>query len=142
MEPEHLPVEAMHYTVAQYYSEAEQGIPIGDERYFDGDLRHHLRLGRKPAARDVGQGAEPGEPAGAFLRTHRAELIRRMSYWTGEPPGLAQALIDFLIGRADVLELRTNGREAATLIELTAFGTAVLLNYRYTDALGGREPSP
>jgi hypothetical protein len=30
------------------------------------------------------------------------------------------------------------GLEAATLIELTAFGTAVMMNYRYTDQLAER----
>jgi hypothetical protein len=33
--------------------------------------------------------------------------------------------------------LRVRGLEASTLIELTAFGTAVMMNYRYTDALDG-----
>ena len=32
------------------------------------------------------------------------------------------------------LELRVTGLEAATLIELTAFGTAVMMHWRYTRA--------
>ena len=39
--------------------------------------------------------------------------------------------------RADELALRVRGLEASTLIELTAFGTAVMMNFRYTDALDG-----
>jgi len=35
-----------------------------------------------------------------------------------------------------VLELRVGGLEASTLIELTAFGTAVVMNHRYTRVLG------
>jgi hypothetical protein len=73
------------------------------------------------------------------MRRHQAELVSRMSYWTREPPGLVRALLDFLAQRADALGLVFEGRVAATLIELTSFGTAVLLNYRYTDALGRRE---
>ena len=158
VEPEHLPVDAMHYTVAQYYRAAEEAIPIGDERYFDGDLRTIFRAaGRAGGGEGDGEGgaegggegggegdgeggeAREGESASAFLRAHRAELVSRMAYWTGEPPGLVRALLDFLTHRVDALGLRARDREASTLIELTAFGTAVLLNYRYTDALGGRE---
>jgi len=130
VEAEHLPVEAMHYTVAEHYREAEQSIPIGDERYFDGDLR------------TIFAGPAGAETAGAFLRAHRPELVSRVSYWTGEPPGLVRTLFDFLAERADALQVYVGEREASTLIELTAFGTAVILNYRYTDELGGREVAP
>jgi hypothetical protein len=33
------------------------------------------------------------------------------------------------------LDVRVGGLEAATLIELTAFGTAVVMNHRYTNTL-------
>ena len=45
--------------------------------------------------------------------------------------------IDFLRDRSDRLNLKLSGLEAATLIELTAFGTAVMMNYRYTNAIDG-----
>jgi hypothetical protein len=34
------------------------------------------------------------------------------------------------------MDLRAGGLEASTLIELTAFGTAVVMNHRYTRTLG------
>ena len=39
--------------------------------------------------------------------------------------------------RAARLYLRATGLEAATLIELTAFGTAVMLHWRYTRVFRG-----
>jgi hypothetical protein len=45
--------------------------------------------------------------------------------------------VDFLMERCRLLELRMRGLEAATLIELTAFGTAVMMNYRYTNTVDG-----
>ncbi|HSJ15627.1 MAG TPA: hypothetical protein VK939_14485 [Longimicrobiales bacterium] len=123
---EHLPVDAMHYTVEEHYREAERSIPLTDERHFDGDLRTIFR------------GDADAGSAAAFLRAHRGELVRRMAYWSGEPPGIVRAFLEFLAQRAEALELRAGGREASTLIELTAFGTAVLVNYRYTDVLGAR----
>ena len=49
--------------------------------------------------------------------------------------------VDLIADRADKLGLAVRGREASTLIELTAFGTAVVMNYRYTDDFTGERPS-
>ena len=123
--PEHLPVETMHYTVAEHYTEAESGIPVPDDRHFDGDLR------------TIFPGTPDGEPAADFIRSHRREVVRRLAYWTGEPAPVVRGFVDFLTGRAEALELKVGALESSTLIELVAFGTAVLMNYRHTDALGG-----
>ena len=118
----------MEFTVAEHYAQLPAELPLEDERYFDGDLRTLF------AAEEDAPG---GEPAGVFILGHRLEITGRIAYWTGEPPGVVGAFIDHLAERAGVLRLRVSGLEAATLIELTAFGTAVMMNYRYTNALGG-----
>jgi hypothetical protein len=43
-----------------------------------------------------------------------------------------RALVRALRDRAATHSLRVSGLEAATLIELTAFGTAVMMHWRYT----------
>ena len=53
---------------------------------------------------------------------------------------LPRRFLALLIERVAVLGLHVRGLEASTLIELTAFGTAVMMNYRYTDALDGTRP--
>jgi hypothetical protein len=128
-----LPVEAMHYTVEEHYRSSEERLPIEDERHFDGDLR---TIFASPAD------APQGERAADFLRRHRREVVRRIAYWTGESATTLRAFVDFLAARADVLDLRVAGLEAATLIELTSFGTAMIMNYRYTNVLGRRKGSP
>jgi hypothetical protein len=122
-----LPVDAMHYTVQEHYYELEQKLPLDDERFFDGDL---LTIFGDPTANGG------GPDAATFLREHRRELVGRIAYWTGEGSGIVGALIDLLARRAAELALRVRLRESSTLIELTAFGTAVMMNYRYTDTLG------
>ena len=129
--PDDLPVEEMHYTVGEHYESAEESIPIEDERHFDGDLR---TLFASPAD------APAGEPAARFVRRHRKEIVGRIAYWTGESTTVVRAFVDFIAARAEALDLRVRGLEASTLIELTAFGTAVMMNYRYTDALDGTPP--
>ncbi len=127
-----LPVEAMHYTVGDHYREMQEQMPIEDERHFDGDLRNLF------AAADD---APNGEPAGDFIRRHRREIVGRIAYWTGESAPSVRTFIDFLATRAELLGLRVRGLEASTLIELTAFGTAVMMNYRYTNGLDVTAPN-
>lgn len=122
-----LPVEAMHYTVAEHYAESDDRVPIEDERQFDRDLRGiFMTAGEAPAAED----------AAAFIQRHYREIISRMSYWTSEPPSVVRSFVDHLARRAAALTLKAGGLEASTLIELTAFGTAVVMNHRYTRSFG------
>ena len=122
-----LPVEAMQYTVAQHYADADDRVPIDDPRQFDTDLRSIFN-----SASD----SPGGEGAMWFIHRHYREIVSRISYWTGEAPSVVRSLIDHLARRANELDLRVGGLEASTLIELTAFGTAVVMNHRYTNTLG------
>ena len=123
-----MPVEAMRYTLADHYRALDESLPLDDDRHFDGDLR---------ALFGTADDAPSGELAAEFVRRHRREIVSRIAYWTGESTIAVRAFIDFLIQRAAALELRVRGLEASTLIELTAFGTAVMMNYRLTDELQG-----
>jgi hypothetical protein len=123
-----LPVSAMTYSLAQHYSDSEESIPIPDGRVFDGDLRNIFATSAE---------ASGGSSAAEFIRGHRREIVSRIAYWTGESASSVRQFVDFLIQRAGLLELRIRGLEASTLIELTAFGTAVMMNYRYTNTVNG-----
>jgi hypothetical protein len=122
-----LPVEAMRYTVADHYASDAESMPIDDERQFDQDLRRIFM-----SAED----APGGEEAKWFLHRHYREIVGRISYWTGEPPSAVRSLIDHMAARATHLDLRVGGLEASTLIELTAFGTAVAMHHRDTKIVG------
>ena len=121
-----LPVEAMRYTIAEHYAENDDRVPIADERQFDTDLRTIFN-----SASD----SPGGEQAMWFIHRHYREIISRISYWTGESPSIVRSLIDHLGRRSGALDLRVGGLEASTLVELTAFGTAVVMNHRYTHRL-------
>jgi hypothetical protein len=120
-----LPVEAMHWTVAEHYADDEP-LPVGDARQFDGDLRRIFAAAVE---------APDGEPAGRFLLRHEGELVTRVSYWAGVRPSAVRTLVVALAGRADALALHVAGLEATTLIELTAFETAVVMHWRSTHIL-------
>ena len=115
-----LPVGAMQYTVADHYA-GDESMPIDDARQFDADLRRiFIRETDAPG----------GEPAHLFVHRHYREIVGRITYWTSEPPSVVRSLIDHVAKRARELELRVGQLEASTLIELTAFGTAVAMQYR------------
>ena len=147
--PEHLPVSAMRLTVAEHYRSIAASLPIDDEKLFDGDLKTIFSteasgIGRQASETVTDSEEDPrtSQPAGEFLRRHSRELVGRIGFWTGEGPALVRAFIEHLARRADELNLVLAGLEASALIELTAFGTAVMMNFRYTDQLGHRrEPS-
>ena len=121
-----LPVAAMRYTVADHYKEHEESIPIREPRIFDGDLKTiFTTVDHAPAAAS----------AADFILRHKREIVTRISYWTGENAAAVRQFVEFLVERVRELDLRLGGLEASTLIELTAFGTAVMMNYRYTNAI-------
>lgn len=127
-----LPVGAMHWTLAEHYDEDER-LELDDARQFDGDLR---RIFATTAV------APSGEDAGEYLARHEGELVARIAYWAGVGPAAVRSLLRALRERTARLELRVTGFEATTLIELTAFGTAVLLHWRYTRALEALPHTP
>ena len=144
--PEHLPVSAMTFTVAEHYRSMTAGLPIVDERVFDGDLRTIFGdgasgVGPQASGSPDRVSGESGasESAGDFIRRHARELVGRIGYWTGEGAAVVRPFIEHLARRADALDLIVVGLDASTLIELTAFGTAVMMNYRYTDQLDHRQ---
>ena len=122
-----LPVEAMRYTVAEHYAAERDEIPVTDKRVFDVDLRQiFIAASQAPAA----------PSAEEFLRGHAREVITRTAYWTSEHPSVIGSLLDLLAERCATLQLRVGRVEAATLIELTAFVTAVVMMHRYTHIVG------
>ncbi len=122
-----LPVGAMRYTIAEHYALERDALPVSDEGVFDADLRQIF------FAADA---APQGGAASVFLRNHSQEVVARTAYWTSEHPSVVHSLLDLLARRAETLGLRVGRVEAATLIELTSFVTAVVMMHRYTHLMG------
>lgn len=116
-----LPVTSMRYSLADHYRDMSASIPLRDSTIFDGDLRNIFATSKEAPA---------GQRADQFLKSHRREIVGRIAYWTGEGPSAVRQLIEMITARVAHLDLHVRGLEASTLIELTAFGTAVMMNYR------------
>ena len=83
-----LPVESMHWTIAEHYKEGDP-LPLGDGRQFDDDLRRVFATRAE---------APVGERAALFLERHEGEMVVRMSCWAGVAPASARALLRSLPG--------------------------------------------
>ncbi len=69
-------------------------------------------------------------PAADFVEQHRALLIDRLAYWTGVRRPLVRALIERMARTCRELDLRVEPeRETAALVELTAYGTTLAMNF-------------
>jgi hypothetical protein len=124
-----LPVDSMRYSLEQHYQALSDSIPINDSAIFDGELGNiFANAGEAPS----------GESAAGVLASHRREIVGRISYWTGESAASVRAFVNLLRTRALALDLRVRGLEASTLVELTAFGTAVMMNYRNSRIVSSR----
>ena len=121
-----LPVTAMRYSLEDHYRDSVSSLPMSDATIFDGDLRNIFASETE---------SPNGERADVFLTAHRREIVGRIAYWTGESAFAVRQFIASLAERSALLGLRVRGLEASTLIELTAFGTAVMMNYRYTSSI-------
>ncbi len=124
-----LPVDAMRYSLEEHYRNATDSIPLEDSGIFDGDLENIFASHSE---------APTGEPADSFLDSHKREIVGRISYWTGESAAAVRQFVTLLQSRASKLGLRVRGLEASTLVELTAFGTAVMMNYRNSRTVSSR----
>jgi len=69
-------------------------------------------------------------PAWEMVEEHRKTLTDKITYWTGVPRPKVKALVERIIRTCREQELYAElGREPATLVELTAYGTTMAMNY-------------
>jgi hypothetical protein len=65
-----------------------------------------------------------------MLEEHRALLTDKITYWTGVKRPIVRALVERMIRACRNLQLgAVIGREPAYLVELTAYGTTLAMNY-------------
>jgi hypothetical protein len=69
-------------------------------------------------------------PAADLVEENRLPLTDKITYWTGVKRPLVRALVDRIIRNCRDLQLFAEvGREREYLVELTAYGTTLAMNY-------------
>jgi hypothetical protein len=115
-------VEEMELTVEEFYRQVLDQNRAAVDLAMDGDLRDMFapkNLRRKNA-----------RPAHDFVLEHRVVLTDKITYWTGVKRPLVRGLVENVARHVRDLDLWIEKvKEPAALIELTAYGTTLAMNY-------------
>jgi len=69
-------------------------------------------------------------PASEMIERHRVELIDKIAYWTGVRRAVVRSLVEVMHRHSREKKLvGRRRRETAYMVELTAYGTALAMNY-------------
>lgn len=113
-------VDDMRLTVEEFYKRAEKERDMRVDLAMDAHLSE-IFLTRKP---------REGRPAAAIVTKHRRQLIDKITYWTGVRRAVVRGLVEAICKNCERLKLWGEiGREPEYLVELTAFGTTLAMNY-------------
>lgn len=122
-------VEDMRLTVGEFYQQSEKARTARIDVAMDAHLPE-IFLTRK--RREV-------KPAAAIVTKYRRELVDKITYWTGVRRPVVVGLVESIIRNCERLKLWGEvGREPAYLVELTAFGTALAMNFLTRGTFMGR----
>jgi hypothetical protein len=115
-------VEDLKVTVEQFYRRAQRPQSAAVKLALEADLTD-LFLPRGRRLRNI-------RPSWELVEQHRKTLIDKITYWTGVRRPLVRALIERIIRTCRELQLHADTRrEAEYLVELTAVGTTLAMNY-------------
>jgi Putative zinc-binding metallo-peptidase len=115
-------VEQMESTVAEFYQRSMSAELSTADLTPDNELMDifDVRKRRRKAVR----------PAVDILQEHRKTLVDKITYWTGVQRPLIRRLVESMEKRVGELGLRADtAREAEHLTEVTAYATALAMNY-------------
>jgi hypothetical protein len=115
-------VEDMKVTVEEFYRRLSRQNGAAVNVALETDLTDlFLRRGRR---------RKGIRPASEMVEEHRKTLTDKITYWTGVPRPKVRALVERIIRACREQELyAVLGREPAYLVELTAYGTTMAMNY-------------
>ncbi len=117
-----LTVEEMELTVEEFYRQVLDQNRAAVDLAMDGDLRD-MFAARNPRRKNA-------RPAHEFVLEHRLVLTDKITYWTGVKRPLVRGLVENVARHAKQLDLWVErAKEPTRLIELTAYGTTLAMNY-------------
>lgn len=126
-------VDDMRLTVEEFYRRAEKERDMRIDLAMDAHLSE-IFLTRKP---------REGRPAVDIVTKYRRELIDKITYWTGVRRPVVRGLVEAICKNCERLKLWGEvGRESAYLVELTAFGTTLAMNFLTRGTFTGDKRRP
>ncbi len=113
-------VDEMEMTVGDFYRQSSEEISL-DDVAFDTDLRNIF---------DVSKRRKTAKPAEHLLNGNRKAVVDKVAYWTGAQRPRVKKLVELIEKRiADLKLFADSAREPEHLANLTAYATALAMNY-------------
>jgi hypothetical protein len=113
-------VEEMESTIEEFYRE---NTPTEEQTIADLPLDTDLEDIFWASGEESGSAAE-------LIASHRKPITDHVAYWTGVRRSLVKAIVEAIHGRVEELGLTVNAeREAAVVVEVTAYVTTLAMNY-------------
>jgi hypothetical protein len=126
----------MRLTVEEFYRRAEKERDMRIDLAMDAHLSE-IFLTRKP---------REGRLAATIVTKYRRELVDKITYWTGVRRPVVRGLVEAICRNCERLKLWGEiGREPYYLVELSAFGTTLAMNFLTRGTFTGdkrRKPAP
>ncbi|MEI7436503.1 MAG: putative zinc-binding metallopeptidase [bacterium] len=117
------PVEELRVLLAEHYGQRIERYRAAAQGYVDDKLR---AVFPPPPGRG-------GMRAAALIHQHRADLLARVSRWSGLAPEDVETILNKLEARAAAIRLRCHLENAnANLLDVTALATALAMDFGYT----------
>jgi hypothetical protein len=112
----------MELTVEEFYRQVLEQNRAAVDLAMDGDLAD-MFAPRRSRRRNT-------RPAEDFIQEHRVALTDKITYWTGVQRPIVRGLVESMARHARRLGLLVEpARESQALVELTAYGTTLAMNY-------------
>ena len=117
-----LTVSEMKLTVQDFYRKTLRQNRAAMKLTLEGDLAD---IFRRPWGKEDGL-----IPAAEMIQRHRVELTDKIAYWTGVRREVVRSLMEVLLRHCRERKLvGRRRRETAYLVEVTAYGTTLAMNY-------------
>ena len=121
---------AIRSTLKRYYDKRRLAEAEDFPEFHDANLKRMFTVG---AARK-----ETRRPVARLLQTHRKSLLITVSSWTGERRFMVNEVYKAVVQRCRALNLVTEDPETVAVLQLTSYLTTLMMNYRYTNRLRGK----
>lgn len=117
-----LTVEQMDLTLEEFYRRSMEATHHASDLAMAADLADiFFKKGRR--RKGIRRAAE-------IIDAHRLALTDKITHWTGVPRPLVRALVESLVRQCTEQDLWAEaGRESIYVVELTAYGTVLAMNY-------------
>jgi hypothetical protein len=122
------PVDQMDMPLVEHYGQRAERYRAAAQGYVDDKLQEVFPEVR---GRRLGLAAD-------LFSSHRRELLERIAHWSGVDEKEVDTILDKLASRAETLDLKYHPRrEPEVLLDVTALGTSLAMDFVYTGQLAG-----